>query len=387
MKCINCYREIDDGLKFCPKCGYMQPDDRQAYELDHPELADAVPEDEILEKVNEHESTPSTAITREGFVQLMASLPNGDMIVDFADEGVRTYGLREPAAIEAWYAKCAELIGDTQGFYTYFVKLLFSQPSKASRLLISQVAEDLNLVVPHPEATSNTAVPPPHPAMPIPPLPPENVTATASAQEVPRPSLGDGVPALEGETTVECPICHQHIASGTRQCPYCKQLLDWSYITVESDNNNARDKKKSKRGALWIVLAIIMALLIGGSGYFIYNSIKGKTHIAKSDTKKHDSTSIGPTGNARKDAKKLVNEVIDLMEDTNITCEDDYIEYTEEVEKLVKEYEVFYQDLGEYELEQYRKEIDNYLYNNSDVMQRYTRAEEKLSNQRQNLSY
>lgn len=39
MKCINCYREIDDGLKFCPKCGFMQPDDRESYEREHPELA------------------------------------------------------------------------------------------------------------------------------------------------------------------------------------------------------------------------------------------------------------------------------------------------------------------------------------------------------------
>ena len=49
MKCINCYQEIDDGLKFCPKCGFMQPNDRAAYEMEHPDLAKAIPENELLE--------------------------------------------------------------------------------------------------------------------------------------------------------------------------------------------------------------------------------------------------------------------------------------------------------------------------------------------------
>ena len=48
MKCINCFREIEDGIKFCPKCGFLQPEDREAYEREHPELADALPEDVIF---------------------------------------------------------------------------------------------------------------------------------------------------------------------------------------------------------------------------------------------------------------------------------------------------------------------------------------------------
>jgi len=70
MKCVNCYREIADGLKFCPKCGFMQPTDREAYELEHPELADAIPEDEMLETLaittNPSESQQPADVQAEG---------------------------------------------------------------------------------------------------------------------------------------------------------------------------------------------------------------------------------------------------------------------------------------------------------------------------------
>ena len=50
MKCINCYREIEDNLKFCNFCGAKQPVDREAYEREHPELTEALSEEEVMEK-------------------------------------------------------------------------------------------------------------------------------------------------------------------------------------------------------------------------------------------------------------------------------------------------------------------------------------------------
>ena len=47
MKCINCYREIKDTVKFCTYCGTKQPADRAAYEREHPELADAMPDEDV----------------------------------------------------------------------------------------------------------------------------------------------------------------------------------------------------------------------------------------------------------------------------------------------------------------------------------------------------
>ncbi|MBR5086594.1 MAG: hypothetical protein IKX31_06280 [Muribaculaceae bacterium] len=58
MKCINCYREIKDGLKFCNFCGSKQPKDREAYEREHPELKDAIPENEVMKQINETVQEP-----------------------------------------------------------------------------------------------------------------------------------------------------------------------------------------------------------------------------------------------------------------------------------------------------------------------------------------
>lgn len=55
MKCINCYREIADDLKFCTFCGTKQPDDREAYEREHPELAEAISIEELLEQQKQEE--------------------------------------------------------------------------------------------------------------------------------------------------------------------------------------------------------------------------------------------------------------------------------------------------------------------------------------------
>lgn len=55
MKCINCYREIDDNMKFCNFCGAKQPLDRVAYEQDHPELADALSQDVLLQQEHERQ--------------------------------------------------------------------------------------------------------------------------------------------------------------------------------------------------------------------------------------------------------------------------------------------------------------------------------------------
>ena len=35
MKCVNCHREINDNMRFCPLCGHIQPKDREAYQREH----------------------------------------------------------------------------------------------------------------------------------------------------------------------------------------------------------------------------------------------------------------------------------------------------------------------------------------------------------------
>ena len=59
MKCINCYREIKNSVKFCTYCGTKQPANRAAYELEHPELAEAMPEDEVNFLINQQQQGPN----------------------------------------------------------------------------------------------------------------------------------------------------------------------------------------------------------------------------------------------------------------------------------------------------------------------------------------
>ena len=71
MKCINCYREIDEHLKFCTYCGAKQPLDRAAYEREHPELANALSEEEQqeLERQRQIEEAERQRIEAERLAQ------------------------------------------------------------------------------------------------------------------------------------------------------------------------------------------------------------------------------------------------------------------------------------------------------------------------------
>ena len=65
MKCINCFREIDDNLKFCNFCGTKQPADREAYELEHPELFGALSDEDILEQERQREIEGAERLAQE----------------------------------------------------------------------------------------------------------------------------------------------------------------------------------------------------------------------------------------------------------------------------------------------------------------------------------
>lgn len=292
MKCINCYREIDDGLKFCPKCGFMQPIDRAAYEREHPELAIAKPEDEMPDVVNKLKNEPDDA----GYVipplppELPPELPS------------------EPPALDESNSVAPK------------------QPTKKEKPLAPPI----------------TVVP-------------------------------------SQEKTEECPICHQPIAFGSRQCPYCKQLLDWSYYTPATEK---KVTKKPKRGPLWIVLAVVIALLACGATYYISSSLKSKTHISK-----YDDTPDEPTGNPRKDAKQAVNEMLEITENANIGTEEDYLQFQKDIQELVEKYEGFYMNISYDNLQEFKDEIDSYLVENPDVNQRLIEEAERIKREREEINY
>ena len=312
MKCVNCYREIDDGMKFCPKCGFMQPSDRATYEREHPELATALPGDEILKKVNVMDDKPNS----EGYI--IPPLPP-----------------ELPSTPPELYSEIPPELPPP---------LPSRQPTPPDNVAIPPLEEDLSE---------------------IPPLP-DSQTSVGSSQP------------FESQKTVACPICHRPIAIGSRQCNHCHQLLDWSNSTPIADE---KPSENTKNNPLLIVLAVIFALLVGGVGYYIYNSLKEKPHISKYDD---DYDIDGPTGNPRTDAKRAVNEVIELMNYTYITNEDDVTQLEKELNSIQEKYEDYYRERGE--LDEFNNEI-NFLENDPEIKMKVDKAVERLERQISNLGY
>lgn len=400
MKCINCYRDIDYGLKFCPKCGFMQPGDRAAYETEHPELANAMPMNEISEEVNPLANVTPTAISREEFVRFISSDPHCNDIIEMVDDGVDTYGLLDSPAIEVWYAKCAELIDDKQGFYPYFLKLLSQHPNKARNLLLSQAAADMNLANWQQNTGNNSTAPQaPEPQIAvngeiIPPLPP---ALPSESTKIAKPPLDKGKSAApvhstlektplsspisvapSQDKTVECPICHQTIPFGTQQCPYCKQQLDWSHATPPSEEKDKSDES-SKRGILWILLSLVIALILGCAGYFIYTAVKDNSRSSRHN---EESYIMGPIGYPQADARRAVNELIELIEDAEINSQDDFDRLENEMKEIQNTYENYYRERNR--LDEFNYEIDK-LENDPEMKRRVENATERLLNQAQNI--
>lgn len=259
MKCINCFREIDDGLKFCPKCGFKQPDDREAYELEHPELADAIPEEDILEKMKLSALEPRTAMTREEFVEMVANDPHHESIIKIVDEGIEKFAITEQSDQERWHAKCAGLIGDKQGFYPYFVMLLSQQYEMARDLLLNQASYGMDFA-PATKEEEAPELPSDIPELP-PPLPlPHNATygyPYYNPGYIQSASASSPINNAYGSPVV-CPICHNRISPGTTECPFCHQLLDWKDDTQGPGTGD----EENKENYMWVLPVIIIVVLI-----------------------------------------------------------------------------------------------------------------------------
>ena len=257
MKCINCFREIEDGIKFCPKCGFLQPEDREAYEREHPELADALPEDEIMRQVEMASTVPVTAMSREELELRVISDPYHDSIMKMVDEGVAKFGLHDTEAQQTWYAKCGELINDKQGFYPYFVILLSQQYEKARDLIFNQASYGLNVAASNAassESINDDELPPELPALP--PLPTHDELLQDELMVNNESPLG--VPNDANKDLIECPICHNMVSAGAKECPFCHQQLDWNSLPMDNTEEEA-----PRRNTAWIVPAVLLTIFLG----------------------------------------------------------------------------------------------------------------------------
>ena len=234
MKCINCYNNIKDNLMYCPLCGCKQPDDREAYEIAHPELARAKPkhiertdeeeelsqeqidemirkaeaeakakaeaeakakaeaeakakaeaeaeaeakakaeaqakskaktkakpqsnaEASILAQVKDIVNARNTALQSGGAqnaqasqlsrFQLLQALPDDDnkeMLIKMIDEGIIAYDIQDDSTTRTWYAICANLINQREGFYSFLTSCLNQRYEKARDLLLYQAYSEL----------------------------------------------------------------------------------------------------------------------------------------------------------------------------------------------------------------------------------------------------
>ena len=206
MKCVKCYREIDEHLKFCTYCGAKQPVDRAAYEQEHPELAEALSDDELLEQQRQRQVMEAERKAREEVERK----------------------LREEAERKA--KRDAER----------------KAKEEAERNLIAcpncgqEVSSDVNFC--------------PNCAHPI-----------ASQNYINDPLLHEEestlpLPQDEQEYYFYCPTCGAVVREGDSSCISCGQVFDWSDTSLEQQSTlyQAYITKSSENN---VVIVIVLAIL------------------------------------------------------------------------------------------------------------------------------
>ncbi len=214
MKCVKCYREIDEHLKFCTYCGAKQPVDRAAYEQEHPELAEALSDDELLEQQRQRQVMEAERKAREEVERIVK------------EEVERK--LREEAERKA--KRDAER----------------KAKEEAERNLIAcpncgqEVSSDVNFC--------------PNCAHPI-----------ASQNYINDPLLHEEestlpLPQDEQEYYFYCPTCGAVVREGDSSCISCGQVFDWSDTSLEQQSTlyQAYITKSSENN---VVIVIVLAIL------------------------------------------------------------------------------------------------------------------------------
>ena len=206
MKCVKCYREIDEHLKFCTYCGAKQPVDRAAYEREHPELAEALSDDELLEQQRQRQVMEAERKAREEVERIVK------------EEVERK--LREEAERRA--KEEAELS-------------LIICPNCGQ-----EVSSDVNFC--------------PNCAHPI-----------ASQNYINDPLLHEEestlpLPQDEQEYYFYCPTCGAVVREGDSSCISCGQVFDWSDTSLEQQSTlyQAYITKSSENN---VVIVIVLAIL------------------------------------------------------------------------------------------------------------------------------
>ena len=91
---------------------------------------------------------------------------------------------------------------------------------------------------------------------------------------------------------------------------------------------------------------------------------------------------MGPIGYPQADARRAVNELIELIEDAEINSQDDFDRLENEMKEIQNTYEDYYRERNR--LDEFNYEIDK-LENDPEMKRRVEKATERLLNQAQNI--
>ncbi len=240
MKCVKCYREIDEHLKFCTYCGAKQPLDRAAYELEHPELADALSDDELLEQQRQRKIQEAERLRQEA--ERKAQEEAERLRLEAERLRLETERLRLEAELkekEETERKTREEVENN-----FIVCPNCGEKVSADVNFCSNCAYPIALQNKGSELQQDSTLPPPLTVVDTPPLPQMEPTPQ---HEEPSPQQVEHSlpPPLEEEEFFHCPICGAAVKEGSAACISCGHELYWGDTPAPVQSTPVTNNKKS----------------------------------------------------------------------------------------------------------------------------------------------
>ena len=237
-------------MKFCTYCGAKQPVDRAAYEREHPELADALSDDELLEQQRQRQVIEAERRAHEEAERKVKEEVERKLREEAERKAKRDAErkAKEEAELNLVVCpNCGQKVSSDVNFC----------PNCAHPIALLKKEET------EVESHQNPTLPPPltdvdnNHYINVPPLPEEESTVLP--------------PKDEQEDYFHCPICGAAVREGESSCISCGQVFDWSdntpehqstpsqaYTTQSSDNNNGCSS--GMRIALIVIAALFCIL-------------------------------------------------------------------------------------------------------------------------------
>ena len=257
MKCVKCYREIDEHLKFCTYCGAKQPVDREAYEREHPELAEALSDDELLEQQRQRQVMEAERKAREEAER---------KVKEEVERKLREEAERKAKSDAERRAKeeselsliicpnCGQEVSSDVNFCPNCAHPIAFLKKEDTEV---ESHQDITLPPPLTDVDDNHHIN-------VPPLPEEEPTVL--------PLQGN-----DQEEYFHCPTCGATVRQGESSCISCGQVFDWSDITTKQQSTPSQagtTQSSDNDGCCCSSVLRIAVIVIAALVFFIIALIK-----------------------------------------------------------------------------------------------------------------